>query len=367
MDSFQTELMNNIKNSIDNAITQLAASINEKYPEIATEDIEKLWGTVSNQKLTSPIKTKKLDINSSNTCPYIFQKGKEGVKGCVCGAKSVKEKEYCSRHSKYEGTVREEKKLMPTPKSKKSDTETKQISPVQKSFDRLLFKHKGTGRLWHPSTCLVFHSAENRTVIGKILNDNITDLTEQDIDTCKKLGFGFSSNKNNDINLSEKKESMQKNADSDSDNQTKESIKQKLPTKKKSPTKKDSDSDTDNQTKESIKKKSPTKKDSDSDSETKLPTKKDSDSDSDRDSDNQTKESIKQKLPTKKLPIKKDSDSKTKKSIKKDSDSEDENSKECNSNESIKNFIPKALGIKNRKIVDESDSDSDIELDSGEE
>jgi len=318
MDSFQTELMTNIKNSIDNAITQLATSINQKYPEITTEEIEKLWNNVSHQKLT-PTKTKKLDINSSNTCPYIFQKGKEGVKGCVCGAKSVKEKQYCSRHSKYEGSVREEKKLMPTPKSKKSDikVETKQISPVNKPFDRLLFKHKGTGRLWHPSTCLVFHSAENRNVIGKIDNDTIIDLTENDIDTCKKLGFGFSSIKSNDNNLSTKQKSAV--------------------------IKKDSDSDSDSDSKKKSTKQKP------------AVIKKDSDSDSDSDTE---KKSTKQKSPIikKKSPV-----------IKKDSDSEDENSSDCNSQEYIKNLIPKALGIKNKKIVDESDSDSDIELDSGED
>ena len=221
-------LLQCIEYSIKNVIEDFLFLIVEKHPEIKTEDLQKIWNDVSNTSKpsvvcsikhikskvsTSPVnkdveEDKEFDNNHENKsikkssstggCPYEYIKG--GVKGSICGSKIATGKTYCSRHKKYEGTVKEEKKAVPVPKSTQKNTikpvKNKPVSPPVKAVSRVLYKHKVTGKLWHPETMLVFRSAKERIVIGKIIEDDkMIDLTNVDIDTCRKWGFAFSPKK----------------------------------------------------------------------------------------------------------------------------------------------------------------------------
>jgi hypothetical protein len=55
----------------------------------------------------------------------------------------------------------------------------------------LLRKNKVINKLCHPGTNMVFDSSENRVVIGKLTDNTIARLTEDDIATCENMGFQY--------------------------------------------------------------------------------------------------------------------------------------------------------------------------------
>lgn len=201
-------LENELKESIDNTLT----IISNKYPEI---DIEKIWKSVS-IKISKKLKTNKEEVkdldtddtksvssnsskssksSSKSSCIYKYIKGIQ--KDEICNAKTKDGNQYCSKHKKYEGTntLKEDKKSLPPVKETKQtikpaikkNNSREDIKPVQ----RLFRAHKKTGKLWHPETGLVIKSSKDRVVIGKIVEDKLIDLVEDDIDLCKKWRFAI--------------------------------------------------------------------------------------------------------------------------------------------------------------------------------
>lgn len=61
--------------------------------------------------------------------------------------------------------------------------------PIPKPL--LLRKNKVINKLCHPDTNMVFDSSENRVVIGKLTDNTIAKLTEEDIATCENMGFQY--------------------------------------------------------------------------------------------------------------------------------------------------------------------------------
>ena len=144
-------------------------------------------------KLSKVNSTTKTDTNtevSNEVCPYKFIKWAKQDQ--ICGSKPKEGCVYCSRHKKHEGTEQKERKAMPAVISNtiNPNTKNKSRSPV-KSTQRVLRKHKIIDKLWHPETGLTFKSAKERIVIGKIVDDNINNLTDEDYDVCRKWGFSF--------------------------------------------------------------------------------------------------------------------------------------------------------------------------------
>ena len=192
-------LTKGIESAIKNAIEEYVQCISQKYEEIDIDDLEELWNDVSKSMkisvtMKSPgkattTKTNPVASADPNGCPYKFIKGTK--QDTTCGAKAKEGNVYCSRHKKYEGTEPKERKSSPdtkrsTIKSKKS----KSRSPA-KSTQRVLRKNKKLDKLWHPETGLVFKSAKELTVVGKCVDDKLIDLTEEDIEECRKWGFSF--------------------------------------------------------------------------------------------------------------------------------------------------------------------------------
>ena len=56
---------------------------------------------------------------------------------------------------------------------------------------RVLRKHMVLEKLWHQESGFVFHSAQNRIVVGKCIDDKLYPLTEDDKTECRKWGFQF--------------------------------------------------------------------------------------------------------------------------------------------------------------------------------
>lgn len=192
-------LTKGIESAIKNAIEEYVQCISQKYEEIDIDDLEELWNDVSKSMkisvtMKSPgkattTKTKSVDSADPNGCPYKFIKGAK--QDTTCGAKAKEGNVYCSRHKKYEGTEPKERKSSPDPKrSTVKSNKSKSRSPA-KSTQRVLRKNKKLDKLWHPETGLVFKSAKERTVVGKCVDDKLIDLTEEDIEECRKWGFSF--------------------------------------------------------------------------------------------------------------------------------------------------------------------------------
>ena len=192
-------LTKGIESAIKNAIEEYVQCISQKYEEIDIDDLEELWNDVSKSMkisvtMKSPGKETTTKTNSvasadPNGCPYKFIKGAK--QDTTCGAKAKEGNVYCSRHKKYEGTEQKERKSSPDPKlSTVKPKKSKSRSPA-KSTQRVLRKNKKLDKLWHPETGLVFKSAKERTVVGKCVDDKLIDLTEEDIEECRKWGFSF--------------------------------------------------------------------------------------------------------------------------------------------------------------------------------
>ena len=196
-------LTKGIESVIKNAIEEYVQSISTKYEDIDIDDLEELWNEVSKtMKISVSTKSAKTPVNASKPsskatsndsdgdgCPYKFIKGAKQDQ--TCGSKAKEGNVYCSRHKKYEGTEQKERKASPIPKKGTiKPSKSKSRSPA-KAVQRVLRKHKTLSKLWHPETGLYFRSDNERVVVGKIVDDKLVDLTEEDIDECRRWSFSF--------------------------------------------------------------------------------------------------------------------------------------------------------------------------------
>ena len=200
-------LMNNIKNAITSSIEELINNISEKY-NIDVNELSELWNNNSSNLKISSVKTKTIkkdkSVSSSsvsstddNKCPYIFSRGEK--QGEICGVKSKKDCEYCSKHQKYEGVGQPVEKKK-TPKAKNTIAEKslpKKKTPVKKSVElEKTFKlNKDINKYWNFSTQLVIKSKDERVVIGSYRDDELKKLTDDDIILCEKYGFEYQKDK----------------------------------------------------------------------------------------------------------------------------------------------------------------------------
>ena len=204
--------------AISSAIKQYINNIYAQHPEIPNGKLEELWNSTANSVQLSvsfkrsstsssskskptPIKSKAKDSDDDDDnedkkseqsgCIYKYIKGAN--KDQLCASKPKEGNVFCSRHKKHEGTEIKERKL--TPSSKMTNTaftqEKSKPKSVAKDVQRVLRKHKILGKLWHQESGLVFKCAKDRVVIGKCVNDTLNELTESDIEECRKWGFSF--------------------------------------------------------------------------------------------------------------------------------------------------------------------------------
>ena len=230
---------------INEKVNQFKLSIIEKHSEINISDLHKMWDDISSN-IQKPIpqtikkinSSKIIDQTISNGCPYEFIKGES--KGTICKSKPITGQTYCSRHKKHEGSIKKEKKITPIAKNTKDE---KQNSPVKTT----LVKHKTSGKIWHPETKFVFKSPKEIIVIGKILNDNVIDLTPDDLKICKQWKFAFDSKFNDSkesLNL-EDDDDLKSDCDEDTQNIIKNFIPNALGLKESNKKNKANDSDSD--------------------------------------------------------------------------------------------------------------------------
>ena len=108
--------------------------------------------------------------NPPNSCTAVLKSGKR--KDQVCGLKAKANSEFCARHSK-------------------KSTEPSVVVETPQTPRLILRKHKVTGDFWHSKTRMVFKSQSERVVVGKMVDDSIENLTDEDIAVCKKWKFPY--------------------------------------------------------------------------------------------------------------------------------------------------------------------------------
>lgn len=198
-------LTQGIESAIQQAIEEYVQLISNTYDNVETDDLENIWNDVSKtmkisvsfKKAEAKSSTNKVSSENTGGCPYRFVKGAK--KNQACGAKPREGMQYCSRHKKHEGTVQKERTVSPSVKNKKTQKNTIKPKSKGKSPDRMikrvLVKHKVIGKLYHPESQLVFKSASDRVVIGKVVDDKLLDLTEKDIEECRRWSFSYEEKK----------------------------------------------------------------------------------------------------------------------------------------------------------------------------
>ena len=182
-------LLKNIENSINSAIESFVDRIVEKYEEVDKKAVLKLWKSlnendkkVDKSKLSSKEDklSSKEDKKPGQGCPYEFTKGTNA--GTTCGKKSKDGNEFCSIHRDKADKPKKEKKVLPEP------IKTSSKSTLKTSEEKVVLrKHPDLAKFYHPETKMVFHSAENRVVVGKVEDNIVSPLTEEDIERRIKV------------------------------------------------------------------------------------------------------------------------------------------------------------------------------------
>lgn len=115
-------------------------------------------------------------------CSFVLLRGVRA--GTVCGAKNKKNSEFCSQHFKKNVT---EKEIVVI------ETNNKALPP--KKPNPVLRMNKIIGKWWHPDSGLVFKSSEEKIVIGIFKNNQLVDLSEEDVQACVAHKFKYVYNK----------------------------------------------------------------------------------------------------------------------------------------------------------------------------
>jgi hypothetical protein len=188
--------MEKLINAFENLLSDFCDEVAEKH-NLDKDELMSIWKEEKEsktKKTSSPLGTS--PNTPSGSCPYVFQKGKDkdgnDKKGTVCGAKSLKDKTYCTLHKKSEGKTPKEKKVLPEPKSSTSGKSTsgKTTSTPTPVITAPVFRaHKTLGKLFHSPTNFYMKSKEDHSIEGKIVGDKLYDLNDKDIETCKKMNF----------------------------------------------------------------------------------------------------------------------------------------------------------------------------------
>ena len=204
-----TTLQATLVNVINDYIMIFNKQIGSKY-DINEEELNILWNQIINEKVEEKkvvekkveekkvvekkveekVEEKVTPSKETRYCPYIFAKGVNIGQQCTC--KPKKGAVYCSKHKKYEGTEPKSVKKSPLPAAKKTIVPvSKKLTPPVKKPNVILVKNKKIDKFVHQESSLVFKSEKEKNVIGRLCDDKIVDLSDEDIDNCKKYGFKY--------------------------------------------------------------------------------------------------------------------------------------------------------------------------------
>lgn len=198
-------LNNAIKSFVKGFLDEAAKRVADKF-EISTDEALAIWSDLyvdmgnikatplvkkSDKKADKPKKKKAVsdsddesgkEESSDEGCCHKMLRGPRS--GNSCGEKISKKSQtghYCNKHIAHENKTKSEKK------SKKEIQEGSEKRETRHTISKNKF-----GNYTHVPTGLVFKSAQEKVVYGKQDEEGeIHDLTEEDIQMCKKFKFPF--------------------------------------------------------------------------------------------------------------------------------------------------------------------------------
>ena len=206
-------LMKSIQQNINNSVSQFIDEICKKYENVDKDDLHSIWEgkeSVKPSKVPEKVIAPSLPVQKKSSdskkggCPYEYTKGDK--KGSKCGVVAKNGGEYCSTHKKFEGKVVKEKKVLPV--------------PIKSDSNKIAHRHPTLGIFYHRESSLVFKSSKEFIVVGKLVDNKIVEISEDDdIELCKKYNFKYETNfdlkKLKDEKLEVKKVETKKNESED--------------------------------------------------------------------------------------------------------------------------------------------------------
>jgi hypothetical protein len=130
-------------------------------------------------------------------CQYVLLRGARA--GTVCGTKKKKNSDFCCQHSR-KAVVAEP--IIVVNNNIEEIKAPKKPNPV-------LRMNKIIGKWWHPDSCLVFKSSEEKIVIGIFKDNQLVDLSEEDVQTCVAYKFKYVFNKRKREEIEEEEEEIE--------------------------------------------------------------------------------------------------------------------------------------------------------------
>jgi predicted DNA-binding WGR domain protein len=175
-------LMADISKSLEDTIDRYICEVSKKFG-LEQKDLVDTWRALFSEEKVLPkvvlempesvLKTKKVQGGSS--CQYKYVRGDKA--GEVCGSATKEGNAFCSKHKK---------KDVSGEKGKEEKKERKSGSPVL-----ALNRNKKLGVLFHKESNLVFKSESEKIVVGKLVENEVVPLKDEDVDECRRWGFKF--------------------------------------------------------------------------------------------------------------------------------------------------------------------------------
>jgi hypothetical protein len=184
-------IFNNFKNDIESCVKDFLDSISTEY-NLDNKEIKMRWEKFKSETNALILQGKPEskdepmpesvviinEVNESNTCSYIFTKGKNS--GSCCSSVTKNGNKYCTKHIKFETDEKKDKKKI--------------IPKLADNKKMVLMNLQDTPYWWNKDTGLVFISSENKTVIAKYSDGKINRLSEDDIKQCDKESLKYNTN-----------------------------------------------------------------------------------------------------------------------------------------------------------------------------
>ena len=187
-----TGFYQNIKGVIDMQVNDFIKSLSVKYG-ISSDALREEWeGVITNVNTkpsvssiqSQPVEPKAPSNQSQRVCQYVMVRGSK--KGTLCGCEIKNEHDYCTKHLKS---------VKKTKISKSVDIP----EPIDMQKSKVLRRNKSIDKLWHEETGMVFKSIDERVVTHRMVDGDVKDLSEQDIEICKEMGFMYEIQQDNII------------------------------------------------------------------------------------------------------------------------------------------------------------------------
>lgn len=211
---------------IETAISSFIEKIAEKY-KLDKDDLEKLWNEAGVSKPKPAKSILSTTVNMDDLSRERLVKASKAElsalcksKGCKCtGTKDVLIARLLGEDEPSKGATASKvgttsKGATASKTEKKSTTKTvskttskkapasatssiEVLNKITKNVPTLPIRTNAFGRLEHPETRFVFDNKKSKKVIGKQEDDGtVSELTEEDIEECKRFKFAFEMPKN---------------------------------------------------------------------------------------------------------------------------------------------------------------------------